>query len=36
MFESCLRNSEKLKPKGLGFFHYAMGKPFNDLGMEKA
>ena len=36
MFESCLRNSEKLKPKGLGFFRYAMGKPFYYLGMNKA
>ena len=36
MFESCLRNSEKLKPKGLGFFRYAMGIPSNDLGMDKA
>ena len=31
MFESCLRNSEKLKPKGLGFFRYCFGKPLHML-----
>ena len=31
MFESCLRNSEKLKPKGLGFFRYCSGKPLHML-----
>ena len=36
MFESCLRNSEKFKPKGLGFFRYVMGKPFYYLRKDKA